>query len=167
MTNDEICFEIKATDNNSNSLYRNKERYGSYNYKTNNIDILKNIINKRALWVLQDIEQKLYIENTEEYSRICQMIEDERKKLTEIANKFLNDNKIDNENIRKTYIDAFIDNCEKSYELKIKYIDENEYKLLPDLFLVFARATKDKLLEEKIIRKVFKNSDVEVTMYEL
>lgn len=92
-----------------------------------------------------------YIEETEEYQKLIQMQNEERNKLTQIAEEFLDDNGVESENIREAYIDAYVDNTEKVWSLKQDYRRENQYKMLPDLYLTFARSTSNEELEEEVL----------------
>ena len=154
-----ICFEIKAIDNNNGSLSRERVREIDYSLIVDNIKILKKRINKTILYAMETIENDLYIEKTDEYYKLEEMQEEERSKLKEIAEEFLDDNDITNENIREAYIDAYVDNTEKVWNLKQDYKRENRYKILPDLYLTFARVINDKELEEKILELNFERRE--------
>ena len=151
--NKKITFEIKVTDNNSKSWNRSVTREIDYSLNVDNINILKKAINKLILNAIREIENKLYITKTDEYDKLLELQEQERYRLTDIANDFLDENDITNENIREAYIEAYVDNTETIWEMKKDYEDENIYKMIPDLYLTFARATNNKDLEEEILVK--------------
>lgn len=150
--NHKIIFEIKVIDNNKNSWNREYTKVIEYSLNIENINILKKSINTKILCAIEDMEIDGYIEETEEYQKLIEMQNEERERLTKIAEEFLDDNDVENENIREAYIDAYVDNTEKVWGLKLDYEAEKQYKMLPDLYLAFARATNDKELEEKILR---------------
>lgn len=154
-----ICFEIKLTNNNKNNW--NREYVGTVEYSLNveNINILKKNINKQMLYVIEGMEKSDYIEQTEEYQKLIEMQNEEREKLTKIAEEFLDDNDIENENIREAYIEAYVSNTEKVWDLKQDYKNENQYKMLPDLYLTFAIATNNKELEEEILETNFEKKE--------
>lgn len=149
--NKKISFEIKVIDNNSSSWNREYTKEVEYSLNVENINILKKRINTKILYAIEDMEQDGYIEETEEYQKLIQMQNEERERLTKIAEEFLDDNGIENENIREAYIDAYVDNTEKVWNLKQDYKRENQYKMLPDLYITFARATNNKKLEDDVL----------------
>lgn len=157
--NHKICFEIKLTNNNSDDWDREYRATVEYSLNIENINILKKNINKQILSVIETMERNDYIEQTEEFEKLILMQDDERKKLTKIAENFLDNNNIENENIREAYIDAYVDNTEKVWSLKQDYRRENQYKMLPDLYLAFARATNNKELEKEILETNFEKKE--------
>ncbi len=154
-----ITFEIKLTDNNSSSWNRSITKEVDYNLEIDNINILKKSINTKILYAIEEIEKDFYICGTDEYYRLDIMGDEERKKLTQIAEEFLDNNNIENENIREAYIDAYVDNTEKVYSIKYDYRQEMKYKMLPDLYLTFARATNNKNLEIEVLDKNEKDKE--------
>ena len=150
--NNKVIFEIKLTDNNSSSWNRSITQEVEYSLKIDNINLLKKNINTKILHAIKIIEIDLYIEVTNEYYKLEEMQNEERERLTKIAEEFLDDNGVENEDIRETYIDAYVDNTEKVWNLKQDYKRENQYKMLPDLYLTFARTTNNKDLEEEVLK---------------
>lgn len=146
-----ITFELEITDNNSSSWNRSYDGCIEYSLNVDNIDILKKMINFKMLDLIRRVEKNLYIEETDEFYRLEELQNEERSKLEEIAKEFLDENDITNENIRDAYIDAYVDNTEIVYEKKMEYIDENKYRMLPGLYLAFARASKSKDLQEIVL----------------
>ena len=149
--NNKVIFEIKLTDNNSSSWNRSITQEVEYSLKIDNINLLKKNINTKILHAIKIIERDLYIEVTNEYYKLEKMQNEERKRLTKIAEEFLDDNGVENEDIREAYIDAYVDNTEKVWNLKQDYKRENQYKMLPDLYLTFARTTSNEELEEEVL----------------
>ena len=154
-----ICFEIKLTNNNKNNWNREYTETVEYSLNIENINILKKNINKRILYVIEIMEKCDYIEQTEEFKKLISMQNEEREKLTKIAEEFLDDNDIENEDIREAYIEAYVSNTEKVWDLKQDYKNENRYKMLPDLYLTFARATNNKELEKEILETNFEKKE--------
>lgn len=157
--NHKICFGIKLTNNNKNNLNREYTETVEYSLNVGNINILKKNINKKILYVIEVMEKCDYIEQTEEFKKLILMQDEEREKLTKIAEEFLDDNDIENENIREAYIEAYVSNTEKVWDLKQDYKNENRYKMLPDLYLTFARATNNKELEKEILETNFEKKE--------
>ena len=147
-----IEFEIKVTDNNSTSWNRSQTRSVTYSLKTNNITILKKAINSAIIKAFKDIEDSLYIAKTDEYYKLIDMKYEERAKLEEIAKEFLDENNITNENIRDSYIEAYVDNTEKVENLIFDYDIKNRFRMIPDLYLTFAIATDNKELEYEVLK---------------
>ena len=147
-----IEFEIKVTDNNSTSWNRSQTRSVSYSLKTNNITILKKDINSDIIKAFKDIEDNLYIAKTDEYYKLQNMKDKERVKLEKIAKEFLDENNITNENIRDSYIEAYVDNTEKVWSLIADYEIKNRFRMTQDLYLTFAIATDNKELEDDVLK---------------
>lgn len=147
-----IEFEIKVTDNSSTSWNRSQTRDVTYSLKTNNITILKKAINSAIIKAFKDIEDNLYIEKTDEYYKLVDMKYKERVKLKKIAKEFLDKNNITNENIRDSYIEAYVDNTEKVWSLINDYECQNHLRMIPDLYLTFAIATDNKELEDDVLK---------------
>lgn len=147
-----IEFEIKVTDNNSTSWNRSQTRSVTYSLKTNNITILKKAINSAIIKAFKDIEDNLYIAQTDTYYKLKDMKYEERVKLEEIAKEFLDENNITNENIRDSYIEAYVDNTEKVWSLIGDYEIKNRFRMTPDLYLTFAIATDNKELEDDVLK---------------
>ena len=147
-----IGFEIKVTDNNSTSWNRSQTSAVIYSLKTNNITILKKAINSAIIKAFKDIEDILYITKTDEYYKLQNMKNKERVKLEKIAKEFLDKNNITNENIRDSYIEAYVDNTEKVWSLIGNYDRQNRFRMIPDLYLTFAIATDNKELENDVLK---------------
>ena len=147
-----IEFEIEVIDNSSSSWNRSKTKEVTYSLKTDNITILKKAINSAIIKAFKDIEENLYIEKTDEYYKLVDMKYEERAKLEEIAKEFLDENNITNENIRDSYIDAYVDNTEKVWSLINDYERKNRFRMIPDLYLTFAKATDNKELEDDVLK---------------
>lgn len=147
-----IEFEIKVTDNSSTSWNRSQTRSATYSLKTNNITILKKAINSAIIKAFKDIEDYLYIAKTDEYYKLQNMKDKERVKLEKNAKEFLDENNITNENIRDSYIEAYVDNTEKVGSLIYDYECQNHLRMIPDLYLTFAIATDNKELEDDVLK---------------
>lgn len=71
-----------------------------------------------------------------------------KKLLKEIAERFLDDNGVSNEDIRDAYINAYVNNNSKLDIYKSRLIETLQYQTFPDLYLVYANAAGD----EKVIK---------------
>lgn len=164
-----IYFEIKIQDNNeeNKSHFFNfvKDEF-KYVLSTDNIDILKKLLNSTIFQLIRKLEEECYIEMTEFYFKLQEMQEEERHKLKEIAEDFLDSENVYNEEIREAYIDYYIDKNEKIYDMRNDYIMENRYKMITDFYVTFLQATKD---EERlnIIRQKIGESQLQKTIKEI
>lgn len=152
-----IWFELKVTDNASKHTYwRSTSNTFKYVLQTDNIDILKKIINSNLKELFIRIERDNYIEFTDEYYNFKNLANQEKQKLTEIAENFLDENNVTNSDIREVYIDVYVDNNSKSDDMINDYIYNKRYTLVPDLFLVFSEVIKDENLKKQVLNS---NSD--------
>lgn len=84
------------------------------------------------------------------------MYSNEQYSLRKIAEDFLDANDVSNEDIRETYIDAYVSDNTKLDEYLGRMLEKKQYLIYPDLYLVFANATNnDKTIKkwEKILEE--------------
>lgn len=144
-----INFEITINDNNEeNKSYWTKSVKDtfSYNLSIENINILKKQLNSTVFKLIEKLEMDAYIQYEEEFERLEEMQDEEKTKLRQIAEDFLDDEGVSNSDIREAYIDWYVDTNEEVYSLKSSYRRERKYKALADFYLIFLEATKN---EEK------------------
>lgn len=132
-TQQPIKIEFRISANNKN---HNDSNTITYDMTNSNLTILKNQINGAIRDCINWIE-KYSLLDTSEYCRIREIASQEEDRLREIAEGYLNDNGIYLEDVREAYIDRYISNnlsldCKAS-----KYCDNNKYKYLTELWLVF------------------------------
>ena len=118
-----------------------------YSLKIDNVSFLKNKINSAMLALIEKLEERK-IKKTEEYKNIKNSERAEEERLTKIAEDFLDDNNVTNEDIRDVYISNYVSNNSKIDE----YLNDCKYKLkynmLTDLYLIYANINKkDDLLK--------------------
>ena len=89
--------------------------------------------------------------NDENYSLIEDSREEEQETLRDIANDFLDDNNVLNEEIREAYIEKYINDNEMVWKRLREYKEENKYTKLTDLWLIFAETTDNLKLKENIL----------------
>ena len=99
------------------------------------------------LELIERLEERK-IKKTEEYKNIKDSEIAEEERLTKIAEDFLDDNNVTNEDIRDVYISNYVSNNSKIDE----YLNDCKYKLkynmLTDLYLIYANINKkDDLLK--------------------
>ncbi len=164
-----IWFEVIIDDNNEeNKSYFGKRKTDLFKYtlSINNIDILKKQLNYTIFKIMQELEQDSYICQTDQWFELNDTQDEEQDKLRKIANEFLDDENVSNEEIREVYIEYYMDKNEKIYELKSQYLSNMKYKMITDFYVAFLEATKDDERLE-IIRQKIGNSQLEKTLEEL
>lgn len=154
---EKICFKVTLKDNSTENLYNyewgrntDKKAYcmAYYSLKINDINFLKREINSRVFDCITLLE-KYNILASEECAGLEYEYSNETELLTQIAERFLDDNGVNNEDIRDTYINAYVNNNSKLDIYKSRLIETLQYQTFPDLYLVYANATGD----EKVIKK--------------
>lgn len=153
--NNTIVFKIKC-----DKLVWNFEAdvYDSYktvrhNVENSNIEILKRQINSAIYDAIDSIE-RIKIVETKEYQNIENYRWEERTELKKIAEEFLDDNNVSNDEIREAYIDKYISNNSTISSKKRDYLINKKYNVLTDLRLVFVRAIKDEQKEARILENL-------------
>ena len=137
MMNEYIQFEIKCNKYRSTTSV---EYY--YNHPEYNINVLKKKINGAIFSLITWWEENI-IRDTPDYNEILNTSQDEEMALVNIANDFLDNNGVHNEDIRAAYVEKFVrDN--NTIDTKLSdYISYSKYNHLTELMLVFTKATND------------------------
>lgn len=153
-----ITFKILATDKD------NEEKYGyfdgifhsnsTYNYVyfplyVEDINILKKEIERTIKRCIDELENKL-IKSSDGYLEIMETKKREKEILRGIAEDFLDNEHVTNDDIRDAYIDWYIDKMESTNSSADDFVDCNKYQMLTDIWYVFARIIKDDDLLEDI-----------------
>lgn len=133
-------------------IYNPTETIG-HNLKNSNINVLKRQINGAIYSIIHNMEL-IEITNSEGYEAIESSMYEERSQLREIAESFLDDNGVTNNEIREVYIDHYVDKNETIYQQKDEYKNSQRFNVLTDLYLVFARAIKDEEKEMRILENL-------------
>lgn len=107
------------------------------------INILMNKING-TIWNLMCKYERDLIVKSDGYQEILSQKQDEEDRLREIAEEFLDDNNVINDNIREAYIDRYVDDNSKIDAMLSNYRDGCQYTFLTEDMLIFAKATDDK-----------------------
>ena len=166
---EKISFEVKVKDSNESRKYnydymenfdKDSYNYANYSLKVNNIKLLKKEINNKILSAIENLETQA-IKGEDKYINLKYSYADEKDILRKIAEDFLDDNNVTNEDIREVYIDAYIDNNTKLEGYLDDLRDELKYTILPDLYLVFAKATEDEEIIKKIEKRISEVNDIE------
>ena len=120
-----------------------------YHIDRSNINMLIRSINSSMYNAIKWVEIYL-IHGTDEYKSYQGLEEDEKEKLTDYAEKFLDSEGVKNEDIRCVYIENYIENNATFANKISRYVDGMKYHLLTDLYLVFANSIND----EKTVKSV-------------
>ena len=155
--NEKIYFEVTLTHKDPDSDYIvTKTKQIDYSLKIDDVKFLKKKINS-AIWDLFLLgECDWYIHDEERYLELVELKEEERKRLADIAKEFLDDNDVTNENIREAYIEAYVNEYERTWNMMREYEAHRMYNALPDLFLVWLDSLEedDKIKREVLRRRV-------------
>ena len=132
-----ICFLVKC----------NKLEYHSQSiwYYINSDMTIKMLIDKinTSIWDLIRIYERTIIRDTPEVRRCAELECEEESRLTKIANDFLDEQGVTNAEIRDAYISSYVSNNKHASDYTNDVIDNMKYTKLPDLYLVFAKVTKN------------------------
>ena len=131
--NKRICFKISFNDLTYFIFYFKEQ---------SNINILKKQING-AIFSLIEMYEHTLIKKEKEYQKIEDGKDEEIDLLTEIAEEFLDENNVSNDEIRQAYIDKYVDDNTKTDNYLLDYISIREYRVLTDLYLVYTKASGD------------------------
>lgn len=143
-----VTFEILLTNNDyKGSVFR------TYYIKQSNINILKKQING-AMYDLITYCENYYIRNENGYKTIQEAESEEIDMLTEIAEKFLDENGVSNKEIRDVYIDNYVLNNKKTDIYLSNYLGGRTYLVLSDLYLVYTKITEDENKYNAILSKI-------------
>ena len=166
---EKICFLIKIKDNSSKNEYKCGNHYDTdkfystsvdYSLKIDNIQFLKREIISKSFYVIEKLEEEA-IMATQEYTDLTESYSNEKHKLIKIAEDFLDDNGVNNEDIRNAYIDAYVDNNTQLDLMQNKLKERMLYTIFPDLYLVFANATNNKDIINKWETKLSQSNNIE------
>lgn len=154
---EKITLRVKIKDNSSEHEYaydwgKNSDKDASddvyYSLKINDLNFLKNSVENSVFDAISKLE-KYNIIASEDYLDLKEMYSNEQDYLREIAEDFLDANDVSNEDIRETYIDAYVSNNTKLDGYLGRMLEEKQYIIFPDLYLMFANATRN----DKTIKK--------------
>ena len=131
-----------------------------YSLKIDDISFLKNKISSAMLYLIEKLEERK-IKNSQEYKDIEDSKDSEERKLTEIAENFLDDNNVTNDDIRDVYISNYVDNNSKieDYLNDCKY--NLKYNMLTDLYLIYANVNKKDNLLQTLENRILDDEEFE------
>lgn len=158
---EKISFKVRVVDGLNEEKYEKSGLFYAnsdyttvtYSLKVDNIETLKKSINSGAEYVMKSLEKRI-LRNTDEYQEILRVKEEEKEKLTQLAEDFLDSENVSNGDIREAYIDWYVDKMEKAYQYDDAYINSNEYQAFPDVWLIWAEASKNEHLKTLVIENI-------------
>lgn len=128
------------------------------------IDILMKKING-TIWNLMCKHERDLIIQSDGYKEILSQKRDEEDRLREIAEEFLDNNNVTNDNIREAYIDRYVDDNSKINAMLLNYRDGCQYTFLTEDMLIFTKATDDKARFDTVVRANSSNVITEIMAY--
>lgn len=166
---EKINFEIKIKDNSEENEYsyewgKNSDKdandYVYYSLKINDLNFLKTLIESSVFDAISKLE-KYNIVASEDYQDLKEMYSNEQDYLRKIAEDFLDANDVSNEDIREAYIDAYVSNNAKLDGYLERMLEKKQYIIFPDLYLMFANATRNEKTVEKWENILSENNNIE------
>ena len=168
--NNKISFLLEIKDNSTERKYkdawgshnRDKTLWGFINYSLK-IDEIQFLIKKiqNGIWDLINRIEQENIRTLEIYEQIKSSANHEKRELERIAENFLDDEGVTNEEIRDVYIENYVENNQKIKDKLDEILYENEYTIFTDFYLVYAESTKDEKMIERAKNKTKKVADIE------
>lgn len=131
-----------------------REETFRYNLSNENLKILKKQINGCVFRLIERCEMWDYITQEEGYLTIENGANDEKNMLREIAEAFLDEEGVTNRDIRDAYIDNYVDNNRKTDTYLSNYRDGRKYKVLSDLYLLYAQVCEDEDRYQAYLSKI-------------
>ena len=100
------------------------------------------------------------IKDEQEYIDIKNSEWDEKDRLRTIAEEFLDENGVTNDEIREVYIDNYVDHNTRVDEFLSDYIRARKYMVIPDLYIIFSEITKDESRLKRVMDKLQTHEDL-------
>lgn len=166
---EKINFEIKIKDNSEENEYsyewgKNSDKdandYVYYSLKINDLNFLKTLIESSVFDAISKLE-KYNIVASEDYQNLKEMYSNEQDYLRKIAEDFLDANDVSNEDIREAYMDAYVSNNAKLDGYLERMLETKQYIIFPDLYLMFANATRNEKTVKKWENILSENNNIE------
>ena len=165
-----ISFLLEIKDNSTERKY--KDAWGSHNRDKTlwsfinyslKIDDIQFLIKKiqNGIWDLINRIEQENIRTLEIYEQIKSSANHEKRELERIAENFLDDEGVTNEEIRDVYIENYVENNQKIKDKLDEILYENEYTIFTDFYLVYAESTKDEKMIERAKNKTKKVADID------
>ena len=166
---EKITLRVKIKDNSSEHKYafdwgRNLDKDANddvyYSLKINNLNFLKNSVENSVFNAIERLE-KYNILASKDYLDLKEMYSNEKESLKKIAEDFLDANDVSNKDIREAYIDTYVSNNTQLDTYLTRMIDRKQHLIFPDLYLVFANATRNDKTVKKWEKILAENNNIE------
>lgn len=154
--NMKIVFRLILRDNGRANTWGDQEDVG-YSLKSSSIAFLIKSINGSIYRMISYHERYHTFEDLPVYKEAEQQSEREIEKLTALASEFLDDEGVENDDIREAYIDKYVDDHKQNDEYIEKLREAYKYHLLTDFYLVFADSIGDVAKYQTIMDKLEEN----------
>lgn len=126
-----------------------------YTQETFDRNILNTILNS-----IKALERE-FARNTYEYKKARELEEEQIERLQEIAEEFLDEEEVSNENIRNAYIEKYIDNNKENYTNKV--LENSQFRFFKTAYLhVCSWFGNDKAFEEykTLLKKYIRKKEI-------
>ena len=130
-----------------------------YYMKQMSIKILKQQI-EGCMFRLIEAYEEYKIKDEQEYRDIKNSEWDEKDQLRSIAESFLDENGVTNDEIREVYIDNYVDHNRRIDEFLSDYIRARKYMVIPDLYIILGKITKDESRLKRVMDKLQTHKDL-------
>jgi len=136
---EKIRFQIRCYSHNLESTDFNNycTNYIDCSLKIEDITFLKRQINSCIFNTMVSLERIYYIRRTKEYKDMEERRYEERYRLKQYANEFLNECGVTSDACREAYVDAYVEENERMYDLMGEWEDEQIYRHLTGMYLTF------------------------------
>lgn len=149
---EKIYFDVEFNKLNNQWIYSKNETV-LYDLNNMTIELLKKSING-AIFRLAEKLDTVNIEKSDIYKEIKDSACQEEEALREIAEDFLDDNGVINEDIREVYIDVYIDD-NKTIDDRLSKLKENlKYNFQTELLLMICELINDNTRKNNIINNL-------------
>lgn len=142
---EKIVFDISIYKHDLDSESINNKYHSCIecSLKIEDLTFLKRQINSCIFNNIIGLERCYYIQRDDEYDRLTELVHEERYRLKQYANEFLDEVGITSDNCREAYIDAYVDENEKMYGLRDDWESEQIYRMITDFYLTFLGTLED------------------------
>ena len=123
------------------------------------IKILKQQIEGCMFRLIEAYEEDK-IRHEQEYIDIKNSEWDEKDRLRSIAETYLDENGVTNDEIREVYIDNYVDRNRRVDEFLDDYIRTRKYMVIPDLYIILGKITKDESRLKRVMDKLQTHTDL-------
>ena len=130
-------------DINSNGIDNKCTNYIECSLKLEALTFLKRQINSCIFNTICSMEKMYFILETDECRELLDKKYEERSRLRQYAEEFLDECGVTSYACREAYIEAYVDENEQVVNLIEDYISAKAYTMLPDLFLTFLSTLED------------------------